>query len=241
MKVIPIGIWGGYPKANSATSSFLVEEDGFHLLIDCGSGVLSSLQNYVSIDALDAVIITHYHHDHIADIGPLHFAKLIQNQLAQDEKTLSIYAGDQDPRYKTLSYKNHTKTFPLYSTQQIGPFTIDTTPTNHPVHCLALKVKSKGKTVVFTADTGWQESLISFCKKADLLVSEANLYQSFEEKIPGHMSGRQAGLLAATAQVDQLILTHLPHFGELSDLVCEAQTEYKQEVSLAEVGKVYQV
>ncbi|SHM51007.1 MBL fold metallo-hydrolase [Gracilibacillus kekensis] len=241
MNIIPIGIWGGYPKANSSTSSFLVEEDGFHLLIDCGSGVLSSLQNYISIEKLDAVIITHYHHDHIADVGPLQFAKLIQNQLASNAKTLAIYADEQDLGYETLTYKNHTNAYPLQSSQRIGPFSIDTTLTNHPVRCLALRLKSKEKSVVFTADTGWQASLIPFCKNADLLVSEANLYQSFEGKISGHMSGRQAGELAAAAQAGQLILTHLPHFGELSDLVLEAKSEYKKDVSLAEVGKVYRI
>ena len=81
MNIIPLGIWGGYPKANSATSSFLIEHEGFHCLFDCGSGVLSSLQNYIELDQLDAVVISHYHADHIADIGSLQYSRLIQYYL----------------------------------------------------------------------------------------------------------------------------------------------------------------
>ncbi|WP_163580660.1 MBL fold metallo-hydrolase [Gracilibacillus saliphilus] len=237
MRIIPLGIWGGYPKANGATSSFLIEEDGFYLLLDCGSGVLASLQNYISIQQLDAVIITHYHHDHMADVGALHYAKLIQNQLTDNPKTLSIYAHDRDDQFHSLTYKEHTQAYNVTQTSQIGPFTLETTETNHPVYCLAIRLEAKGKSVVFTADTGWKESLISFSQNTDILVSEANLYQEYEGKIPGHMSGRQAGILAEKAVAKQLILTHLPHFGNIQYILEEAKQTYTNQATIAVVGQ----
>ena len=65
---------------------FQFEHDGFHCLIDCGSGVLSSLQNYLPLEELDAVVISHYHADHIADIGSLQFSRII-----------NFYLGHQVP------------------------------------------------------------------------------------------------------------------------------------------------
>ncbi|UOQ86720.1 MBL fold metallo-hydrolase [Gracilibacillus salinarum] len=239
MNIIPLGIWGGYPKANSATSSFLIEEDGFYLLFDCGSGVLSSLQNHVNIQQLDAVIITHYHHDHIADIGALQYAKLIQNQLAGKPKTLPVYAHNQDEHFQTITFKEHMKAVNISHANQIGPFAIETIKTNHSAFCLAVRIEVNGKSVVFTADTGWEPALIEFSKKADMLISEANLYLPYEGQIPGHMTGRQAGLLAKEAGVEQLLLTHLPHFGETEDLVKEARQHFTKHVSLAEPGKNY--
>ncbi|MDX8045637.1 MBL fold metallo-hydrolase [Gracilibacillus sp. S3-1-1] len=241
MEVIPLGVWGGYPKANSATSSFLVKENGFNLLIDCGSGVLASLQNYVSIQELDAVIITHYHHDHIADVGALYYAKLIQNQLSNETKTLPIYAHTKDSQFRAMQYEGHMEAKDLEEASKIGPFTISTTPTVHPVYCLALRLEVNGKSVVFTADTGWTERFISFAQKTDLLVSEANLYQQYEGKIAGHMSGRQAGMLAEKAKIKQLILTHLPHFGDVQDILEEAQKEYTGDAQIAKVGSMYTI
>ena len=47
MKLTIIGFWGGYPKKNGASSGYLLEHDGFNLLIDCGSGVLAKMQNMI--------------------------------------------------------------------------------------------------------------------------------------------------------------------------------------------------
>ncbi len=88
MKLKVIGFWGGYPEANEATSGYLIESNGFNLLIDCGSAVLSKLQESISIDQLDAVVLSHYHHDHIADIGPLQYACYVTSLIYNKEKAL---------------------------------------------------------------------------------------------------------------------------------------------------------
>jgi len=243
MKIIPIGIWGGYPKANGATSSFLVIDDGFHLLIDCGSGVLASLQQIIPIQTLDAVIITHYHHDHVADVGVLKYAKLVQNQL-QEQKSITVYAHAKD---KTFFQWKSTEDIIFQvieeeTEQEIGPFTIRTAVTNHPAYCLAVQIENReGKKVTFTSDTAWKDELVTFAEGSDLLVSESNLYEHLEGKIPGHLSGREAGKLAHAANVKQLLLTHLPHFGNVKDLEGEAQSEFDGPVSLAVVHREYEV
>ena len=71
MKLTVLGPCGGFPAAGEATSGYLLELDGRHILIDCGSGVLSNLFRFISLDQLDAVILTHLHTDHICDIPML--------------------------------------------------------------------------------------------------------------------------------------------------------------------------
>ena len=69
MKLTVLCCLGAYPYKGEGTSSYLLESEGFHLLIDAGSTTLVRLENYLDPLKLDAVILSHYHHDHIADLG----------------------------------------------------------------------------------------------------------------------------------------------------------------------------
>lgn len=242
VSVTPIGIWGGYPAANGATSSFLLAQDGFRCLIDCGSGVLASVQNYTRLSKLDAVVISHYHADHVADIGPLQFARMINMQLGGNESVLPIYGHTEDrEEFEKLSYKEVTegRAITENSKIKIGPWDVTFCRTAHPVYCLALKFSANEKNIVFTADTGWRDELTEFASGADLLVAESNLFEEHVGRVEGHMSGRQAGELAERAGAGSLLLTHLPQYGDLSRIEADAQQAFEGRTELAKVGKVY--
>ena len=85
MQVTIVGHWGGYPKVDEASSGYLIEHEGFQILLDCGSGVLSKLQKFIQPEMLNGVIISHYHPDHIADIGVLQHARLIRGLLGSED------------------------------------------------------------------------------------------------------------------------------------------------------------
>lgn len=244
MNVTPIGIWGGYPNKNEATSSFLIEQDGFRCLIDCGSGVLAAVQNYTALSELDAVIISHYHADHVADIGVLQYAAMVGMQLEEWNVPLPIYGHDQDQtEFEKLSYKGVTegRGVKVGETLQLGPWEVSFCETIHPVYCLALRFSSNGKAVVFTADTEWKEELVGFSEGADLVVAEANLYEKYLGIIKGHMSGKQAGELAQRAGAKQLLLTHLPQYGDVAEIEREADNVFDGDVEIARIGHAYKV
>lgn len=73
MKLTVLGCLGAYPYKNQGTTSYLLQSDGFNLLIDAGSTTLVKLEEQLDPLALDAVILSHYHHDHIADLGVLQY------------------------------------------------------------------------------------------------------------------------------------------------------------------------
>lgn len=237
MKLTIIGFWGGYPKKDAASSGYLLEHDGFKVLIDCGSGVLAKLQNIIEPEELDAAIISHYHPDHIADIGVLQHARLIQGFLGKEVPTLPIYGHSFDEHeFGKLTYKQITKGIGYDPNQvlEVGPFKISFIKTAHPVPCYAMRFEADGKTLVFTGDSSFKEEFIDFSKGADVLLCECNFYGNQNGKSAGHMNSIEAGRFAKNAGVHQLILTHLPHYGNLSDLIREASGEFAGIIKLAE-------
>src|ERR1700689_513263 len=62
------------PDSGGAQSGYLITHGGFTLLLDCGSGVFSKLRAYADPGAVDAVLISHLHADHIFDLLPFSFA-----------------------------------------------------------------------------------------------------------------------------------------------------------------------
>lgn len=244
MKLTIIGHWGGYPEANEASSGYLLEDNGYSLLIDCGSGVLSKLQNFIQPENLDAGIISHYHADHIADIGVLQYARLIKGFLGVEMQSLPVYGHTEDQQeFNKLSHKNimtgiaYDPIFPL----QLGPYTVRFLKTDHPVPCYAMRFEKDGKIFVYTADTSYKAELIPFCKDADLLLCECNFYGDQDGKNAGHMNSYDCGNLAAEANVNKLILTHLPHYGELTRLKEEAAEKYSGSIALASHGLTIEI
>ncbi|GAJ25934.1 metal-dependent hydrolase [Liquorilactobacillus sucicola DSM 21376 = JCM 15457] len=80
MKITILGFFGGYPYDGKATSSYLLQSDGYNLLLDCGSGALLNLEKELDPLQLNAVLLSHYHQDHIADIGVLQYYWQLNNE-----------------------------------------------------------------------------------------------------------------------------------------------------------------
>ncbi len=237
MKLTVIGFWGGYPKVNEASSGYLLEHDGFRLLIDCGSGVLSKLQNKLQPEELNAIVLSHYHPDHIADIGVLQHARLIQGFLGKTKGTLPIYGHSHNAgEFTKLTYKDVTKGI-AYNPGvpiSVGPFKVSFQRTSHPVPCYAMRIETTSGTIVYTADSAYLDEFVPFSKDADVLLCECNFYAHQTGSKAGHMTSTEAGRLAQQAGVKQLIITHLPHYGDLEDLLSEASAEDKGTIMLAE-------
>ena len=66
------------------------------------------------------------------------------------------------------------------------------------------------------------EEFVGFAKNANILLCESNFYSDMNGSNAGHMTAREAGVIANKANVQLLILTHLPHYGEHQKLVAEA-------------------
>ncbi len=238
MKLTVIGYWGAYPGPGEASSGYLIEEGEEKILLDCGSGILSKLYDYADIETLNNIVLTHYHADHIADIGCIQHAAKVQKSLGERSIPVTIYGHDLTDFFNNLNFEDVTigKVINEGSSTVIGPFMLDFKRTAHPVPAFALRVESRGVSIGYTGDTGWSEDLIAFFKGVDLLVCESSLYNQFKGRVDGHLTAGEAGILARESGAGELLLTHLPHYGNHQDLVLEASEEYGGKVLLANSG-----
>ncbi|KGX84789.1 MBL fold metallo-hydrolase [Pontibacillus litoralis] len=238
MKVTVNGFWGGFPAANGATSSYLISSKGFNLLVDCGSGALSKLQTHTDVMDLDAVILSHYHFDHIADIGVLQYAVKVQNIVRETNKILPIYGHKEDMAgFRSLGHEDtEARAYDPEQGLQVGPFIIQFLKTIHPAPCYAMRISDGDATVVYTADTSYREEYISFSEDADLLITDSNFYDGMDGSGPGHMTSTESAHIATSAHVKQLWLSHLPHFGNHDQLKMEAERIFAGKVTLAHEG-----
>lgn len=233
-----IGMWGGFPKKNGPCSGYLIRHEGFSLLIDCGSGVLTELQNYIDLNDINHVILTHYHYDHFSDIGAYLFSRLVNTQLGRAVDELCVYGPDDEgiqKQVEAVAYSRFTS-FNEKSQFEIGPFSCTFMRNIHPVETYSIKIVCENKSIVFTSDTSFTHELISFAANADLLITECSLYEGMDGVGSGHMTSEHAGILAAQSNVKKVLLTHLPHYGDLNDLVVSAKKQGNPNIELAEPG-----
>lgn len=241
MKITIVGIWGGYPAPDGATSAYIVEKDGFSLVIDMGSGALAKIQKYTHVMDIDAVILSHYHHDHVADIGVLKYARLVQSYLTDKAEVLPIYGHKEDQTGFELLTGDYTEgiAYDPNKSLEIGPFSITFLKTNHGVPCYGMRITDGETVFVYTADTAYQKDWISFAKDAHLLIADCNFYEEQDGSKAGHMNSKEGAMIAEEANVEELILSHLPQYGNNKQLVEEARQYFSGNIQLAYEGLVW--
>lgn len=226
MDVTVLGYWGGFPFKGEGTTSYLVQSAGYSLLLDVGSSTLIQLETYLDPLLLDAVILTHYHHDHIADLGVLQYLRQLKHR-DHVVNPLPIYGHTEDDwHFNALTMPGISvgKAYDPNELLRVGPFDITFMKTVHPVPCYAMRILERhtGKVFVFTADTGYFEALSDFCQQADLLITDTYFLEGHEQH-KAHLTSKETGRLATKANVKHVVLSHLNQHVDLVEL--KKQTE----------------
>lgn len=69
MKFVILGAGSGLPRVDFNLSSLVVQMNGCNLLVDCGEGTAKQLLKHgYNKNYIDAVLISHYHPDHVSGI-----------------------------------------------------------------------------------------------------------------------------------------------------------------------------
>jgi len=215
MQLTVLGCAGSFPGPESACSAYLVEADGFHLLIDFGSGSLSALQRYASLSSVDAILLTHLHCDHMLDAC----SYVVVRRYAPDgpHPPLPVYAPSGAPERLAAAYGAEEggveDVYTFYGLQPgtfpIGPFTVTVDRVNHPIETYGVRLEHGGRVLAYSSDTAPCDALLRLAQGADLFLCEASYLDGADNPPDLHLTGREAGEAATKAGGGRLLLTHL--------------------------------
>jgi ribonuclease BN (tRNA processing enzyme) len=246
MELTVVGSSGSFPSADSPCSCYLVEADGFRLVIDLGNGALGELQRHIGLYDVDAILLSHLHADHCVDMCAYYVARNyrvggcpepvpVYGPHGTAERLARAYDMDEHPGMKEV--------FDFRTLQpgsfELGPFRITAGRVAHPVEAYGFRIEHQGRAITYSGDTGPCEELVELARDADLLLCEASFTVGKEDIPDLHLNGREAGEHAHRAGARRLVLTHIPPWTDPERNRVDAATAFGRRVELAVPGAVY--
>ena len=254
MKLTVLGWAAGISTPTAPQAGYLLQTENTTILFECGSGVVAELQNHVEMTGFEAMVLSHLHSDHVADVMELVVHRRYHPIWDEDgyERRLPTWAPAEAPERLAVAYapsaadrENETLTDVFDFTTitdgtkfTIGDIDVVAIETQHSVECYGFRFSAEGRTLGFTADSGPCDAVLEIGRDADLLLSEATWDHS--RAATSHLSGRQAGEYAKRAGAKRLLLTHLESWTDHDKIIAEAREAYG-ELEVCEAGKTYEV
>jgi ribonuclease BN (tRNA processing enzyme) len=232
-----LGSCGAFPEPGRACAGFLLSHNGFRVVLDLGYGAASRLFAH---GMPDAVVVTHEHPDHCADVSALGRAWYYTVQAGSGSPRLPLHCtpgtvrrlAAMEPRPDPAElFEVHD----LGSPADVGPFRLTTYELPHYLPNFGVRLTAPGLTVAYTGDTGPSPALADLGRDADLFICDATLRTPPAEGEPRFlMTAAEAGHWAAEAGARRLMLTHFWPDTDRAAAAAEARAEFGGEVLVAE-------
>ena len=235
MKLTILGCNGPYPSAGGACSGYLLSEGDTHVLIDCGAGVIANLARHIPWEALDAVVLSHLHYDHMSDLLPMQYAL----QFHPRAVPLLVYAPDSPAAVRALLDAPCYDLRPMEDAR-IGEIQFRFHPGRHPVQSFALRAERGGRCFAYTGDTNELEGLDGFLSGADVLLADAGLSAADWAMEKPHLSAERCAHLANRAGCGKLLLTHLNPKYAPEALEAEVRA-VRPDAEFVQIGRQYEI
>jgi ribonuclease BN (tRNA processing enzyme) len=248
MRLTVIGCSGSFPGPDAACSAYLVEQDGYRLLLDLGNGALGPLQRYVGLFDIDAVLLSHLHADHCLDVCSYVVAR--RYNPAGPTPRIPVLGprgtrGRLAAAYDPTSTDGLTDVFAFGALQPgqraLGPFTVQLDRVVHPVETFAMRLTSGRTALTYSGDTAPSDALVRLAAGSDVLLCEASFEDGTASPPDLHLTGREAGEHAAKAGVGRLLVTHIPPWADPDRIVDAAAEAFAGPTEQVTVGATYQI
>ncbi|WP_248515724.1 MBL fold metallo-hydrolase [Salinarchaeum laminariae] len=214
MRVTFLGTGSAMPTGDRYQAGIVVEDAGNRVLVDCGSGVIHRLQSHgPGYEAIDTVLLTHHHLDHISDLLPLCNARYLAG-----EEHLTVVGPEGTESLLDDLFEAHEQMDDEIelTVREIGPgsttvagFDVEAQWTQHSMPCLAYRFDDR---FAFSGDSEAIEELATFLDGTAVVAHDCSFPDGID--VSNHPTPSQLGETLATADADigRLYLTHrYPH------------------------------
>jgi len=262
MEITVLGKSPSWQDAGGACSGYLVQEDGYALLLDCGNGVFSKLRGYLDYVDVDAVLVSHLHADHFLDLIPFSYALTYAPR--QQPVPVAGWPGTSDParpelyapvgatemfRHIAGCWGNDQLVEGAFSLTEYGPWDeFDAGPWHvrfcevpHFTETFAIELSANGNRFTYSADCSPNDDLVRFAQATDLLLIEATLPRPERTGKRGHLTPGEAGDHARRAGAKRMVMTHFSDELDPGWARAQAMEAFDGPVELAYEGAVYTV
>ena len=190
------------------------------LLVDCGATALLGMQQQeIDPDSIDGILLSHLHGDHFG--GVPFFLIHAQFETKRSRPLTVIGPSGTEARIDEAigvlfsDLKGLTWRFPFEvieidagKEETFGDLLITSFLVDHPsgAPSLAFRLQSGGRTLAFSGDTRWTDTLVDVADGADLLIAECHGYRP--NGVP-HLDWQTLNEQEKRLRARRILLTHL--------------------------------
>jgi ribonuclease BN (tRNA processing enzyme) len=232
-----LGSCGAFPEPGRACSGFLIDWDGYRLVLDLGYATLPRLLTHWPDGVVDAVVVTHEHPDHCIDLHGLFRIRLYGDArrpmlpLYCPPGVLDRLSGLEPDVDLEQVFDVH----PLPGCHRVGPFDLTGLPLPHYVPNAGVRLEADGIVLAYTGDTGPDPLLAELGRDADLFIIEATDRDGeTRQHVRNLMTSAEAGRWARLAGARRMMLTHFWPGTDRAASVTAARSEFDGEALAAD-------
>ncbi len=221
MKLTVLGSGTSIPHPKRSSSGYWLETTGGTVLLDLSASVpLRMAQEGLNWAELDAVWISHFHLDHCAGISPFLAGTKHAGNMKDRKKPLRFFGPTGIAKLiaefnSVNNYRLLEQPFPveIIEVEQLEKFEIlpgveavaCKTPHTDESHAIHIRDADE-KTLVYSADTGFDEVIAAFANGVDLFILECTFIR--DKPILKHLELAEAIYLIRKSKCKRAMLTH---------------------------------
>ncbi|MGY4157132.1 ribonuclease BN (tRNA processing enzyme) [Bradyrhizobium sp. USDA 4461] len=215
-----VGCGDAFGSGGRFNTCFHVSGERANFLIDCGASSLPALKRLeIDRDAIDLILITHFHGDHFAGLPFF----LLDAQFSRRTRPLVI-AGPEGietklPQVMEVMFEHSSRTRQRFDLSVVtlapqeprsfGEMTVTPFPVLHGESggpFLAYRIEAEGRVISYSADTEWTDTLIPAAQNADLFIAEAYTH---DKMVKNHLSLTTLDAHLPAINAKRVVLTHM--------------------------------